>query len=48
MWSPACTRQATAENIADMPDPVATQYSAPSIAARRCSNMETVGFAKRL
>ena len=40
--------QAIDANIADMPEAVATQYSAPSIAASRCSNIETVGFAKRL
>ena len=35
-------------NMADIPDPVATQNSAPSIAASRCSNMATVGLWKRL
>ncbi|CAB5009831.1 unannotated protein [freshwater metagenome] len=34
-------------NIADIPEPVPTQNSAPSIAARRSSNIEIVGFAKR-
>ena len=42
--SPALTKQAIDANIADIPDPVATQYSAPSIAARRCSNIATVGL----
>jgi len=36
------------ENIADIPEPVATQKSAPSIAAKRASNMATVGLWKRL
>ena len=34
-------------NIADIPLPVATQSGAPSMAARRFSNIEIVGFAKR-
>ena len=46
--SPADTKQASEANIADMPDPVAKQSSAPSIAARRFSNIAIVGFAKRL
>ena len=46
--SPAFTRHATEENIADMPVPVAKQASAPSSAARRSSNIATVGFEKRL
>ena len=33
--------------IADMPLAVATQSSAPSSAARRSSNMVTVGLVKR-
>ena len=35
-------------NIADIPDPVAMQYSAPSIAAKRFSNISTVGLWNRL
>ena len=45
--SPDLTRQAMDANIADIPEPVATQNSAPSRAASRCSNIETVGFANR-
>ena len=39
--------QARDENIADIPLPVATQSGAPSMAAKRFSNIEIVGFAKR-
>ena len=46
--SPALTRHATDANMADIPEPVATQYSAPSIAANRFSNICTVGLWKRL
>ena len=44
MWSPASTMQARDANIADIPEPVAMQCSAPSIAARRFSNIATVGL----
>ena len=47
-WSPCSTMQARDANIADIPEPVATQYSAPSIAARRCSNIAIVGLWNRL
>ena len=46
--SPALTMQATEANIADMPEPVATQSSAPSSSANRFSNIATVGLPKRL
>ena len=45
--SPDLTRHAMDANIADIPEPVATQNSAPSRAASRCSNIETVGLANR-
>ena len=37
----------TQASIADMPDEVATQDSAPSSAASLSSNAVTVGFVKR-
>ncbi len=37
----------TQDKIADMPEAVATQNSAPSRAAKRSSNMLTVGLVKR-
>ena len=46
--SPALTMQATEANMADMPEPVATQSSAPSSSANRFSNIATVGLPKRL
>ena len=42
------TKQATDENIADIPVAVAKQASAPSRAARRSSNIATVGFENLL
>ena len=45
--SPADTKHATEANMADIPLPVPTQYSAPSIAASRFSNIDTVGLANR-
>jgi len=47
MWSPffRCARQTAM--IAAMPLAIATQSSAPSSAARRSSNMVTVGLVKR-
>ena len=47
-WSPCSTRQARDANIADIPEPVATHISAPSIAAKRFSNIAIVGLWKRL
>ena len=47
MWSPALSSPITQANIADMPDAVAIHCSAPSIAARRSSNIVTVGLVKR-
>ena len=47
-WSPALTMQAMDANMADIPEPVATQNSAPSIAAKRFSNIATVGLWNRL
>ena len=44
MWSPASRMQAKDANIAAIPDAVATQCSAPSMAAKRFSNMATVGL----
>ena len=46
--SPALTMQATDANMAAIPEPVATQSSAPSSSAKRFSNMATVGLPKRL
>ena len=46
-WSPACNNPMQVERIAAMPLAVATHCSAPSSAARRCSNMVTVGLVKR-
>ena len=45
--SPEETREAIDANIADIPLPVPTHICAPSIAAKRFSNIATVGFAKR-
>src|SRR5262249_40144797 len=44
MWSPARAKHITQARIADMPDAVATQASAPSSAASRSCNMSTVGL----
>ena len=44
MWSPASRMQAKDANIAAIPDAVATQCSAPSMAAKRFSNIATVGL----
>ena len=46
-WSPALSKPMQADRMADMPDDVATHCSAPSSAARRSSNMVTVGLVKR-
>ena len=43
-WSPASRMHANDANIAAIPDAVATQCSAPSIAAKRFSNIATVGL----
>ena len=43
-WSPCSTKQARDANIADIPEPVATHISAPSIAASRFSNIAIVGL----
>ena len=45
-WSPALSRPITHDRIADMPDEVATQHSAPSSAASRSSNTFTVGIGE--
>src|SRR6185437_4721838 len=47
MWSPAESRPITQERIADIPEEVATQASAPSSAASRSSKAVTVGLVKR-
>ena len=47
IWSPADKRPMTHARMADMPLAVATQYSAPSNAARRSCSMDTVGLVKR-
>ena len=46
-WSPDLSSPIAVDRIAAMPDAVATQHSAPSSAARRCSNTVTVGLVKR-
>ncbi len=47
IWSPAFSTPMQHARIADMPDAVAMHCSAPSIAARRSSNIVTVGLVKR-
>ena len=44
MWSPACIKPITLPRMADMPEAVATQHSAPSSAARRSCSAFTVGL----
>ncbi len=46
-WSPALSSTIAVARIADMPEAVATQRSPPSMAARRCSKVRTVGLVKR-
>jgi hypothetical protein len=43
-WSPLLRCTIAVARIAAMPEAVATQVSAPSIAARRSWNIETVGL----
>ena len=45
--SPACIKLITTPRMADMPEEVATQHCAPSIAARRASIILTVGLVYR-
>ena len=47
MWSPAFSSAIAVARIAAMPEAVATQLSAPSSAARRSWNIDTVGLVKR-
>jgi len=47
MWSPALRWAMTSERIADMPEAVATQASAPSSPASRSWKAATVGLVKR-
>ena len=47
MWSPAFSSPITQARIADMPEAVATQHSAPSSAARRSWNARPSGLVKR-
>jgi hypothetical protein len=47
MWSPALRSDIAVERIADMPEAVAMQASAPSSAARRSCSIDTVGLVKR-
>ena len=47
MWSPAEHNVIASVEIAAMPVDVAIAASAPSSAARRCSNISTVGLVKR-
>ncbi len=46
-WSPACMVAIASDRIADMPEAVAMQASAPSIAASRVCIAVTVGLEKR-
>ncbi|MDT4780220.1 hypothetical protein FQZ97_124410 [compost metagenome] len=46
-WSPACIDDSTTDRIALMPEAVAMQACAPSSAARRDWNIDTVGLVKR-
>ena len=43
-WSPACSKPKHIIKIADMPDAVEIAASAPSILAKRCSKLATVGL----
>ena len=47
IWSPVLSRPIQVAVIADIPDAVATQRSAPSIAASLSSKARTVGLVKR-
>jgi hypothetical protein len=47
MWSPALTWPIIASVTAAIPVAVARAASAPSNSAMRCSNIDTVGLAKR-
>ena len=47
-WSPALSVVSATSKMADMPVDVATAHSVPSMAARRCSKLVTVGLEVRL
>ena len=47
-WSPVLSNPMAISKMADMPLAVAAAASAPSSAARRCSNEATVGLAVRV
>ena len=47
IWSPLFSSAMAVARIADMPEAVAMQDSAPSSAARRSWNIATVGLVKR-
>jgi hypothetical protein len=46
-WSPCFSNAIAVARIADMPEAVATQASAPSSAASRVCSIDTVGLLKR-